>query len=138
RLHGEAGAAGRQVRTVQDQLPALAAVGAAIQAAFGGVAPQLAGHAGEYGVGGARVDEDLGDALARGQADVLPGLTAVTGLVDAVPDRDAVARPGFAGADPDVLRVRGVDGDRADRLHRLLIEHRLEGRGAVGRLPHPA
>src|SRR5207302_1547694 len=49
-----------------------------------------------------------------------------------------VARPGFAGADPDGARIARVDGDRADRLHRLLVEHRLEARAAVAALPHPA
>ena len=72
------------------------------------------------------------------QAHVRPGLAAVGRLVDAVADRRRVARPGLAGADPDVLPVRRVDRDRADRLDRLLVEDGLEGRAAVDRLPHAA
>ena len=72
------------------------------------------------------------------QAHVRPGLAAVGRLVDAVADRDAVARPRLAGADPDRLRVGRIDGDGADRLHRLLVEHRLERGAAVDRLPHAA
>ena len=53
------------------------------------------------------------------EADIGPVLAAVGGLVDAVADGDAVARPGFAGAGPDGLRVRRIDGDGADGLHRL-------------------
>ena len=40
-----------------------------------------------------------------------PGLAAVAGVVDAVADGDAVARPRLAGADPDVLGVGGIDGN---------------------------
>src|SRR5262249_53295103 len=41
-------------------------------------------------------------------------------------------------ADPDGLRVRGIEGDRADRLHRLLVEDGLERGAAVHRLPDTA
>src|SRR5207237_8650941 len=37
-----------------------------------------------------------------------------------------------------VLRCWGFGRVRADRLHRLLVEHRFEGRAAIGRLPYPA
>ena len=67
-----------------------------------------------------------------------PGLAAVGGLVDAVADRHAVAHPALARPDPDRLGVLGIDRDRADRLHRLLVEHRLERGAAVHRLPHAA
>ena len=77
------------------------------------------------GVAVRRVDDDLRDALGVRQAHVRPGLAAVGRLVDAVADRDAVARPRFAGADPDVFRILRIERDRADRLHGLLVEHRL-------------
>ena len=56
------------------------------------------------------------------EADIGPVLAAVGRLVDAVADGDAVAHPGFAGTDPDVLRIRRIDRDGADGLHRLAIE----------------
>ena len=67
-----------------------------------------------------------------------PGLAAVGRFVDAVADRNAVARPRFARADPDVLRVLRIERDRADRLHRLLVEDRPVMRSAVFRFPNAA
>ena len=56
---------------------------------------------------------------------------AVGGFVDAIADRNAVARPCFAGAHPNSFRSLRIDGDRADRLHGLLVEHGLERRAAI-------
>src|SRR5262249_50665052 len=106
--------------------------------AVGAVGPELAGHAGVDDVRVLRVDDDPDDALGLLEPHVRPGLATVGGLVDAVADRDRVPRPGLAAADPDRLRVRRSVGDRADTLHRLLVEDRLEGRPAVERLPHAA
>ena len=118
--------------------PGLAAVGRLVDAAVFAVAPELARRAGVDGVAVGGIDEDLCDALGSLQAHVRPVLAAVGGLVNAVADRDAVARPGFARADPDGLRVLGIDRDGADRLHGLLVEHRLERRSAVDRFPDAA
>ena len=73
-----------------------------------------------------------------GRPDVRPGFAAIGRFVDSVADRNAVARPRFARADPDVLRILRVERDRADRLHRLLVEDRLELRAAVFRFPNAA
>ena len=135
-LHRDVSAAGREIPALEHQLPGLAAVRGPVQAPIGRVAPELAGYAGVDGVRGARIDEDPRDALGLRQPREGPGLPGVGGLVDAVADRDAVARPGLAGADPDVVVMRRVDGDGADRLDRLLVEHRLEGGRAVSGLPH--
>ena len=51
-----------------------------------------------------------------------PSLTAVSRLIDAVAPRDAVARIGFTGADPDDIRVGLANGDIADGDGRLLVE----------------
>src|SRR6266446_5511699 len=72
------------------------------------------------------------------QPHVRPSLAAVARAPDAVPDRDRVARPALAGADPDDLRVRGVERDRANRLDALLVEDGLERGAAVDRLPDAA
>src|SRR5712671_4284551 len=139
RIHRQARAARRGVaRVAQDQGPALPAVAAAVDAALLAVAPELAGDARIDHVRALRVHEDAGDALGLGQAHVGPRLASVGGLVDTVADGDRVARPGLAGADPDGPRVARVDGDRADRLHRLLVEDGPEARAAVLTLPDAA
>ena len=70
------------------------------------------------------------------QAHVRPVLAAVGGLVDSVADRHAVPHPRFACSHPNVLRVGRINRHRADRLHALPVEHRLECGAAVDRLPH--
>src|SRR6185436_5301395 len=107
-------------------------------AALVAVAPQFSGRADVDGVAVGRVDGDLRDALGVLQADFGPVVAAVGGLVHAVPDGDAVARPGLAGAGPDRLRILRIDGDRADRLRARLVEDGLERRAAVDRLPDAA
>ena len=77
-------------------------------------------------------------ALRFREAYVSPGFAAVGGAIDTVANGNAVARPGFAGTYPDVLMIGRVDRNGADRLHRLVIKHRLEGGGAVGGLPDAA
>src|SRR5262249_13448569 len=52
--------------------------------------------------------------------------------------RDLRAHVGFAAADVDHVRVRGGDGDGADRCDRLRIEDRQPGAAGVGRLPDAA
>src|SRR4029453_2291556 len=136
RIHRQRRAAGRLVRALQHERPALAAVASLVQTAIRRIAPQFARHAGIYGVRILRVDRDLDDALGALQSHVVPGVAAIGRLVDAVADRPRIARPGFARADPDRLRVVRIERDRADRLHRLLVEYRLERRPAVERLPH--
>ncbi len=138
RVHRHGGAAGGEVRAGEDQVPALASVVGLVESAVGAVAPELAGHAGVDHVGVLRVYRDGDDALGVAQAHVGPALAAVGRLVDAVADGHGVAHPGLARAHPDGLGVRGIDGDGADRLHRLLVEDRPESGAAVHRLPHAA
>ena len=78
------------------------------------------------------MDDDARDPLGRRQPHVRPGLAAVGRFVDAVADRDRVAGPAFAGADPHhSWRRSGSSATAPIDLHRLLVEHRLEGRPAV-------
>src|SRR5439155_12028867 len=137
-IHRHHGASGGRIGSLQDLAPRLAAVRRLVDAALVRVAPELARDAHVDGVRFGGVDEDLGDALGLLEAEVGPVLAAVRGSVDAVPDGRAVPRPRLTGADPDHLGVLRVDRDRADRLDRLLVEHRLEGGAGVDRLPHAA
>ena len=136
--HGDHAAAGREVRARQHLSPALAAVGRLVDAALGAVVPEVARRAGVDRVAVPGVHEDPRDALGVLEPDVLPVLAAVGRLVDPVADRSAVPRPRLAGADPDVLRVAGIDGHRADRLRPFLVEDGLERRAAVDGFPHAA
>ncbi len=110
-----------------------------VEAALLRIAPQLAGHAREHRVARSRVDQDFRDPLGLfGSPTFVHVSPPSVGFVDAVADRHAVARPRLARADPDVRRIRRIDRDGADRLHRLVVEHGSERRAAVGRLPHAA
>ena len=131
-------ATGRTICACQNFLPGLAAVGGLVDAALVVVVPEMSHRADQNVIAVLGIDQNLCDVLAVFQADVGPVLAAVGGLVDAVADRDAVARPGLAGANPDCFRIRGIDGDRADRLRALAVEDGLVGRAAVHRLPHAA
>src|SRR5262249_12213817 len=114
------------------------AVRGLVKAALVTVAPELARSADVERVRLARVYQNLCDAFGLLQSDVGPVLAAVRGLVDAVADRDAIARPPFARTNPDDFRVLRINRDRADGLDRLFVEDRLECRAAVDRLPHAA
>src|SRR6185312_11904526 len=87
---------------------------------------------------GARIDHYFRDALGFRQAGKHPGLACVRGSIDAVADGHAVTCPGLPGAYPDVLMIRGVDSDRAYRLHRLIVKHRFESGGSVRGFPDAA
>src|SRR5262245_3787449 len=67
-----------------------------------------------------------------------PVVSSVSGLVNPVTDRRAVARPGLSGADPDGLRVLSVNRECTNRLDGLLVEHGLVGCAAVDRFPDTA
>ena len=97
----------------------------------------MAEHRGEGDVGVRRMDDDLAD-LPLLLPDVLPGLAAVGGLVDAVAGHDVAADVGLAGADVDDVGIGRRDGDGADGRGRLIVEDRLPGEAAVGRLPDAA
>src|SRR6266545_1304996 len=136
RIDRQIGAAGVGVDG-EDALPGLAAVGRLVDAAVRAGIPQRSGGADPGGVGARRADLDAGDALGLVEPEVGPALSPVGRPVDAVADRHAVARPRLAGADPDVLRIAGIDADGADRLNGI-VEDRLEGRPAVHGLPDTA
>ena len=85
------------------------------------------------------MDDDAADAAGFGEAHVLPGLAGVGGLVDAVAhDVARTDHPRLAGAGPHDVRIGRRERQRANRLHRLVVEHRLERRAAVGGFPDAA
>ena len=82
------------------------------------------------------MNEHAADVFGVGEAHQVPVVAAVAGAVKTGADRDAVAHPAFPGADPDGLRVRGIDSDGADGLGWLFVKDGLEGGTAVERFPY--
>src|SRR5262249_42228316 len=118
-------------------VPALAAVGSAVEAAVLVRAEGVAEDRGEGHVRVLRVDghrADLPDLLP----DVLPRLAGVGALEDADAGRDVPADVRLAAADVDHVRVARGDGDGTDGGGGLVVKDRLPGEPAVGGLPDPA
>src|SRR5207244_13487537 len=84
------------------------------------------------------IDHDASDLTHVAQAFELPGLAGVRREEHPATVYQVVAEVRLAGADPYQVRVRGREGDRADRSRRLVREDRVPGVPAVRRLPHAA
>jgi hypothetical protein len=85
-----------------------------------------------------RIDDDARDVARVRESQVPPGLASIERLVDAVAERNTVARVRLAGANPHHVRIVGVDGDVADRNRGLVIEDRRPGHASVDRLEQAA
>ena len=120
---------------VQDALPGLARVGGLVQPTIAAGAPQRPLSRDEDGVGIAGIEVDVRDVAGGLEADVLPGLAAVDGPVDAVAPRYAALVVVLAGADPHHVRVVRVKADHADRVALLAVEQWLVGDAVV--VGHP-
>jgi hypothetical protein len=86
----------------------------------------------------ARIDDDRTNLACIAQAEVLPRPARVGRFVDAVADRQVRTLQSLAAPDVDDLRIGRRDGDRADRLGRLIVEDRRPGVAVVGGLPDAA
>src|SRR5205085_1469993 len=138
RIHRDPRRAGRGIPTLQNLVPGLAAIRCFVEAPIGRIAPERSGHRRINRVAARRTHDDFRDPFRVRQPGEIPGLATVDRFINAVADRHAVARPAFAGADPDVLRIFRIERDGADRLHRLLVEDRLVTGPAVFRFPDAA
>src|SRR5262249_30195793 len=107
-----------------DEVPGLAAVAGPVHAALRVRPPEVAEGGDVDDVRVPRVDDDAADVVRFLEAHVPPGLAAVGGPVHALAPRDAVARVGLAGADPDDVRVGRGHGDVADGGRALVLEDR--------------
>jgi hypothetical protein len=67
--------------------------------------------------------------------DLRPGVAVVGGLENPL-TIIRIAVNALAGADPDVALA--INRDRANRLHRFIVEDRREGRAAVAAAPYSA
>src|SRR5205814_8099115 len=113
-MQGDHRAAGIVIRR-EDLVPGLAAVDSLVNATLLVTVPQVAESACVNRAAILGIDEDAGDALGIRKAGEGPIVTAVGRLIDSGADGDAVARPCFASADPDGLRIIGLDRHSTDR-----------------------
>ncbi len=81
---------------------------------------------------------DPPDPLRVGEPDVGPGVPAVGGPVDAVPDGRAVARIVLSRAQVHHVRVRGRERDRSQGQGPAGLEDRGPGHAMIGRAPEPS
>src|SRR5207302_10274658 len=110
----------------------------AIDSAFAAVVPESASRAVVDRIRVFWVDENFGEPLGLLETHVRPVLAAVDRFVNAVADRDRVARPALAGTGPDHLCIFWVDRHGAYGLYARLIKDGFEGRTAILRFPNTA
>src|SRR5437660_11406452 len=117
-------ATGRKIRSLEDLLPCLAAIGRFVQTAFRRIAPQGARNRSEYRIAVCRANFDLRNALGFLQASPRPRFTTIGRLIDSLANGQAVARPRLTSADQHVFRIFRIERDGADRLTALCAESR--------------
>ena len=137
-IHGEIDRPGVFI-DIQNTLPDLAPIGGAIDAPLFIGTEDMAegGDIDEIRI--LRMNQHLADLAAVLEADVLPGLSGIDGLVDSIAMREVAARAAFAHAGVDDIAVGSSHGNRTHGagLERVIAE-RLPGDPRVGGLPHPA
>ena len=119
---------------VEHLVPSLAAVGRLVETAIfiGAIQPTEGPDVDDVGVG--VMDRDPPRLERAFEAHVLPRLAAIDRLVGAVAVADRVARVVLASANPDDVRIRLRNRNRADRNDLLTIELVFEGDAIIGRL----
>ena len=137
RVHDDVGGAGVLVHE-ENALPVFAAVFGAIDAALLLRAVGVTKRCDQNVVGVGGVDDDASDAPGLVEPHMLPGFARVGGAIDAVANDNVAADERFAGSDPDYIRIRGSDRQRADGRHRLVVEDGLPVHASVGGLEHTA
>jgi hypothetical protein len=110
-------------------VPRLSAICAAVNAALLVRCVEMSDRCNEQHVRISRIDSDLSNVLRVVEADVLPRLAGIDGLVHAIPVTDGIAESGFAASDIHGIRLRWRDCNGTDRSHWHGIENRK---------PHPA
>src|ERR1700757_336898 len=90
------------------------------------------------GVGIFWIDNDARDATTVSESNIRPMVAAVRGPINSIAPVGRVSVVGFTGADPDHVRIRWRNRDRADRENGLLIENWIEGDAAIAGLENAA
>ena len=119
----------------QDRTPGGPAVGRLVESALAALGKErpLRRHVHDVRVAG--VDDDVADVLRGLEAHALPGLARVGRLVDAVAEMGASLAVVLARAEPEDVRILGVDGHAAEGEDAVVVEDRREGDAAIRRLP---
>ena len=134
RVHDQVRGAGVFVHE-QDVFPGLATVHGPVDAALrlGGVGVAQRRRVNDVRV--RRMDDDPADPRGRVEAHVLPGLPGVGGLEHSDADGDVGPDEGLAGPGPHDVGVGLGDGQRADGVDILVVEHRAPLDAPVFGLP---
>src|SRR5579862_6127031 len=119
-------------------LPALSAVGGAIDAALLAGSVGMAEDGREDFVGIARIGGERGNLLAVGEAEMSPRLAGVGGLVNAVADGKVGTMQSLTTGDVDDVGIGGSDSDGADRLSGFAIEDGIPCPAVIIRFPDAA
>jgi hypothetical protein len=77
------------------------------------------------------VNHDAVDDPAIVQAEMLPGLAAIRGTINAVAPAGRIAVVRLTGADPQHIRIRRRQSQGADGKHGLFVENRVECNAVV-------
>src|SRR5205814_2491223 len=114
---------GADMFVTKNLLPAAAAVARTIDAALGVGGVKFPDSRDEYGIGVPRVDRNFSDVVSFVEAEVGPGFPGVDRFVDTVAVADGVTKRRFPTANEHDGRIRGCDGNRADRRDRQAVEN---------------
>src|ERR1700722_4271194 len=121
-----------------DFLPILAAVGRAIDASFFARSVRMPEDSGEHAGGIARIDGQRGNLLRIIEAEMFPGLARIRRFVDSISYREIGTMQSFAAAHKNNVWIGWRNGNRSDRLRRLVVENRIPGASVVVRFPDSA
>src|SRR5437764_9248014 len=77
------------------------------------------------------MDNDSRNRAAILQANVLPVFAAIGGTVNAVTPTRRISIIGFAGADPNDIRIRRCNSNGTNGKHRLLVEYRIKANAVI-------
>src|SRR5437660_6225885 len=85
-----------------------------------------------------RIDDDTGYRLRIIETRVSKGFAGIRRFVNAIAKAGTLAIVGFAGSDPNDVRVRWRNSYVADRGSRIVIKNRRERRAIIRRFPDAA
>ena len=122
-------------RNLENECPALAAVGGLEDATLAARRPQRSFRGDPDGVRVARVHDDLADVLGAIESQLLEALAAVPAAIDAVTPANVSTAHVLSGAHPDGVGCARVERHGADRVGAVVVEDRRPGRAGVDRLP---
>ena len=122
----------------QDGFPRFSRVRCFEQTAVAPVRPKIPESGNIRRFGTFRVNKHASYGATVLQPNVLPRAPAIARTINAIPPLRRITVGWFARPNPHNIGIARGDRDRADRLHRLLVEDRIEGYTVVARLEQTA